>query len=93
MSSATGCRRSFVSCLTAIESLLAQDDVIGAAALVDELNAAIASGPEPMTEAELTEAHRALVRCGELESLLRQSTLEALQRLGATRRSQAYRHP
>lgn len=81
------------ACLAGIRGLLERGDVMEAADLVAELNAITACAPEPMTEAELTEARDALSRCGELERSLRHSALEALQRLGATRRSQAYRRP
>jgi hypothetical protein len=80
-------------CLRRIQSLLEKGEVSEAAALVGELNAAMAGGPEPMTDSELSEARQTLLRCGELERSLRQSALQALQHLGATRRSQAYRRP
>jgi hypothetical protein len=82
-----------VACLARIQSLLEKGEVTEAAALVGELNAAMAGGPEPMTESELEEARQSLLRCGELERALRRSALQALQHLGATRRSQAYRTP
>lgn len=89
--SATGSR--LMACLARISSLLEKGEVTEAAEVVEELTALTRGEPEPMTEAELTEANRTLAHCAELERSLRQSTLEALQRLGATRRSQAYRMP
>jgi hypothetical protein len=88
-----GSGRGLVACLAEMLSLLEQNDPVEAAALVGELNAAIASGPRPMTEADLSEARRLLAGCVEREKVLRRSTTEALQRLGATRRARAYRHP
>jgi RNA polymerase-interacting CarD/CdnL/TRCF family regulator len=81
------------ACLAQIQTLLEKGQVTEAAALVSDLNAIVASAPEPMAETELMEARQVLARCGELEQSLRQSDLEALQRLGATRRSRVYRQP
>lgn len=93
MSGADSTGSRLVACLARISSLLEKGDVTEAAALVGELNGLTAREPELMTEAEQEAAQQALARCGELERGLRQSTLEALQRLGATRRSHAYFEP
>jgi hypothetical protein len=84
----TGSR--IVACLTRISSLLEQGEVLEASKLMPELTELTSGEPEPMTEAELAEARRVLSCCGALERGLHESNLQALQRLGATRRSQAY---
>jgi hypothetical protein len=89
--STTGSR--LIACLARIAALLEKGEVSEASTLAEELTTLTAGEPEPMTEAEQIEANRSLSRCAELEKGLRQSALEALQRLGATRRSQAYRMP
>lgn len=93
MSTAASVGRRLTACLGQILAFLEKGDVAEAAAIVAELNTIVARAPESMTETELTEARQVLSRCGELERTLRQSALEALQRLGATRRSQVYRQP
>jgi len=93
VSTAVSASGRLADCLAQIRALMEGGDVIAAAALVDELNGIAACPPEPMTETELMEIRETLSRCGELERSLRQSALQALQRLGATRRSQAYRQP
>ncbi len=81
-----------VACLARIEAMLGQNDAIAAAALLGDLNTAM-EGLEPMSDTDLSQARRLLARCAELEQTMRRSTLESLQRLGASRRSRVYRHP
>lgn len=93
MSGASSTGQRLVECLGRISALLETGDVTGAAALMEELNALTTGEPESMTAAEQEAAGRALGRCVILEDGMRQSTLEALRRLGATRRSHAYGKP
>lgn len=93
MSAETSKGSRLIACLARIASSLERGEVSEASELVGELTALTGGEPEPMTAAEQSEANRILSHCGELERGLRQSALEALQRLGATRRSQAYRMP
>lgn len=93
MTTATTGANRLSSCLARMQGLLEKGAVGEAAAMVSELNGIVSGEPEPMTDSELAEAHVLLSRCGELERELRHSVLEALQRLGATRRSRAYRQP
>lgn len=82
-----------IACLERIASLLEKGEVTSAAALVEELTTLTSGEPESMTAEEQREARRLLAHCGDLESGLHKSALEAMQRLGAARRSQAYQMP
>ena len=85
--------RDFSSCLARMAVLLEQGDAVGAAKLVEELEAVMARGPTAMTAEELSEARTLLAHCGELERGLRGSALASLQRLAALRRSRVYLAP
>lgn len=93
MSTAESPGSRFNDCLGRMRALLERGDAIAASALGEELDAIIAQGPAPMTEAELADAQNRLGQCRELERALRQSTLSDLQRLGALRRARVYRRP
>ena len=77
--------------LRRIEGLLEKGDAVAAAAVVAEMNQALASLPLEMPDAELTEAQGLLVRCEEMEQGMRKEVLSSLQRLAATRKSSIYR--
>ena len=78
-------------CLRKIATLLEKGDPVAAAAIVSEMNELLPRLPRDMPQEELAEATQLLGRCKELEQGLRQNVLVALQRLGATRKSQIYR--
>lgn len=93
MSTSANAGARLLACLGEIQSLLEKGEVGKAAAMVPELNAVVDCAPEPMDATELARAQQVLSRCGEMEQSLRRAALEALQRLGATRRGQVYRQP
>jgi len=78
-------------CLRRIAALLEKGEPEAAAAIVAEMNEVSPRLPTEMPADELAEAQSLLERCAELERGVRQNVLDALRRLGATRKSLVYR--
>lgn len=79
------------ACLHEVLALLEQGDGVAAAERVPAMNALIAALPPALPEPEAEEAKRLLDRCWELERGLQAGILEGMRRLGAARKSAAYR--
>jgi len=78
-------------CLRKIAGLLEKGDPVEAATVVADMNELLPRLPSEMPAEQVSEARLLLLHCEELERGLRKIALASLQRLGATRRSMAYR--
>jgi hypothetical protein len=78
-------------CLRKILALLEKGEAVEAAGVVAELNAIVRALPPDIAAKEAEEARLLLERCVALESSLREGVLASMRRLGAARKSIAYR--
>jgi hypothetical protein len=71
--------------------MLEQGDAVAAARELEEIKVLYPRLPPSMPQSEYETARRLFDRCAEAEGALRRQVTEALAKLGAGRRSEAYR--